>query len=86
MLKVDRSFVAALDHSRPAPAVIQAVTTLARTFGMQVVAEGVETAAQLDQVRTLGCDWGQGYFLGKPMPADALIELITRGGNDVIAA
>lgn len=86
MLKVDRSFVAALDHSRPAPAVIQAVTTLARTFGMQVVAEGVETAAQLDQVRTLGCDWGQGYFLGKPMPADALIELITRGGDDVIAA
>jgi len=76
MLKVDRSFVAALDQGGPAPAVIQAVTTLAGTFGMQVVAEGVETAAHLEQVRNLGCNWGQGYYFGGPMPADALLETL----------
>ena len=50
-------------------AIVSAVTTLAHRIGMRVVAEGIETAEQLELVRSLGCDEVQGYLMSRPLPA-----------------
>jgi EAL domain-containing protein (putative c-di-GMP-specific phosphodiesterase class I) len=50
--------------------------TLGRNLGLQVVAEGVETFAQLETLRSMGCDAAQGYFFSKPVPSDAAKTLI----------
>ncbi|MER3485163.1 MAG: hypothetical protein C4345_03490, partial [Chloroflexota bacterium] len=74
ILKIDRSFVQNLDHD-PEDA---AVTTLAHTLAMRVIAEGVETSQQVERVRSLGVDLGQGYFFSKPLTAElatALLEM-----------
>jgi EAL domain-containing protein (putative c-di-GMP-specific phosphodiesterase class I) len=70
-LKIDRSFVSRLGTSTRDDAVVAAVIDLAHAHELVVVAEGVETAEQLDALRTMGCDRAQGYLLGRPMrPAD----------------
>jgi EAL domain-containing protein (putative c-di-GMP-specific phosphodiesterase class I) len=71
-LKIDRGFVRDLAHDPDARAVVDAVVRLAHALGLQVVAEGVETAAQQQELLALGCDQLQGYFLARPMPAAAL--------------
>ena len=71
-LKVDRSFVAAVTHSPRDSALVAAVIGLAHEFGMTCVAEGVETAEQLGRLIALGCDYAQGYHLGRPVPAAVL--------------
>jgi diguanylate cyclase (GGDEF)-like protein len=71
-LKIDRSFVADLETSKDAKAIVSAVIRLAHELGLRVVAEGVETAGQRDILVQLGCDELQGFFLARPMPADAL--------------
>ena len=73
VIKVDRSFVAGLGHSREDTAIVSASMALASSLGMQVVAEGVENAAQLERLSQLGCHYAQGYALSAPVPlADAL--------------
>jgi diguanylate cyclase (GGDEF)-like protein/PAS domain S-box-containing protein len=72
VLKVDRSFVGGLPANRGDAAIVQAVVAVARALGLKVVAEGVETTEQLVELRSLGCDMGQGYFFGKPVPAGAI--------------
>jgi diguanylate cyclase (GGDEF)-like protein/PAS domain S-box-containing protein len=71
-LKVDRAFVAGLLTDQEDLAIVTAVINLAHTLGLQAVAEGVETAEQLGRLRELGCDIGQGYYFGRPLPADAM--------------
>jgi EAL domain-containing protein (putative c-di-GMP-specific phosphodiesterase class I) len=56
--------------------VVRAVVGLGRAFGLQVCAEGVETADQLARVRDLGCDFAQGYLLSRPVPASRSTELV----------
>jgi len=74
-LKIDRSFVAAIDGSgRP---IIEAAVSLAGAFGLEVVAEGVEQEAQLQTLVALGVDRVQGYLLGRAMEADYLREQLT---------
>jgi diguanylate cyclase (GGDEF)-like protein len=75
-LKVDRSFVARVTHDVKARAVIRALVDLAHAHDLAVVAEGVETAEQLEIIRELGCDKAQGFLLGRPMPA---AQLLARG-------
>jgi diguanylate cyclase (GGDEF)-like protein len=70
-LKIDRQFVAAMDGGGHGTAIANAIVNMARALGLAVVAEGVETEAQLRQLRTLGCDGVQGYHLARPMPAEA---------------
>jgi EAL domain-containing protein (putative c-di-GMP-specific phosphodiesterase class I)/GGDEF domain-containing protein len=70
-LKVDRSFVSALPDDGEDRAIAQAVIVMARSLGMSTVAEGVETLAQLEVLRELGCDEVQGYFIGRPQPPEA---------------
>jgi diguanylate cyclase (GGDEF)-like protein len=77
-LKIDRSFVSDLEKSKDAKAIVSAVIRLAHELGLRVVAEGVETAGQRDILVGLGCDELQGFFLARPMPAEAL-EAWTEG-------
>ena len=64
MLKIDRSFVAGLVDNPEDATIVDAVVRLGHSFGLQTVAEGVETADQLRLLRGLGCDMGQGHFWG----------------------
>jgi diguanylate cyclase (GGDEF)-like protein len=69
-IKIDRSFINDLSQDADARALIDGIITLAHGLRMKVVAEGVETTAQLDYLRSRGCDEAQGYWLCKPMSAD----------------
>ncbi len=69
-LKIDRSFVQGFEADRDGSAIVKAVIGIGRSLGMEVLAEGVETAGQLARVRDAGCQLAQGYFLGRPVPAD----------------
>ena len=71
-VKIDRSFVRDLPEAEDAAAIVRAVTTLASSLGMTTTAEGVETSAQLETLRRLGCTEVQGYLIGRPAPADHL--------------
>ena len=73
-LKIDRSFVSSLPSDSEDVAITTAVIALGRSMQMKVVAEGVETQAQADLLRKLGCDEMQGYLLARPMPAADLAQ------------
>jgi EAL domain-containing protein (putative c-di-GMP-specific phosphodiesterase class I) len=75
-LKLDRSFVSGLGDSLEDTAIIHAVLAFARTLSLKVIAEGIETPEQVAQLRDMGCKWGQGYFFARPMPAQAMGELL----------
>ncbi|WP_233838958.1 putative bifunctional diguanylate cyclase/phosphodiesterase [Paraburkholderia sp. ZP32-5] len=78
-LKIDRFFTNGLDAEGPeGGAIVQAIIALAHSLGMDVVAEGVETASQFDKLKTLECDEMQGFLLGKPLTADAFSELMRK--------
>ena len=81
-LKIDRSFVADLEHSADALAVVDAVIKLAHALGLRVVAEGVETERQRDVLLGLGCDELQGYLFARPMPAQMLTVWAMNGEDD----
>ncbi len=74
-LKIDRSFVARIAESGNTRSVVEAVTTLARGLDLEVIAEGVENAAQLNGVRALGCNQAQGYYFGHPGALENLLHL-----------
>ena len=75
-IKIDRAFVQNLDTDSVGLSVIEAVLVLARKTGARVVVEGVETQRQLDLLKGTGCDIGQGYFFGKPVPIDIVCAQI----------
>jgi diguanylate cyclase (GGDEF)-like protein/PAS domain S-box-containing protein len=70
MLKIDRSFIRGMKHDAAEAAIVSGVIDLAHALQLQVVAEGVETPEQLNKLRALGCDLGQGYYFGKPLPGN----------------
>lgn len=72
-LKVDRHFIIDLETSESARAIVEAVIGVARTLGMRVVAEGVETLGQRDLLVQMGCDELQGFLFARPMSAAALL-------------
>ncbi len=69
-LKIAREFVEGLAFSDHDAAFVRLIVGLAKTVGLKVVAEGIETRAQLDMLREIGCDLGQGYYFGAPMDVD----------------
>ena len=72
MVKIDRSFVSSLDENLVAArSIVGAILALARALGIEVIAEGIETAQQRAALRTMGCEFGQGYLLGLPAPMTA---------------
>lgn len=77
VLKVDQSFVSWVNEDGSADGVAKAIVSIGQSLSMPTVAEGVETPAQLDQLRALGCSYGQGYLFSKPLTADAFVELLS---------
>lgn len=75
-LKVDRSFVGMIKEDGNNDSVVRAIVTLAQTLGLRVIAEGIETDSQLNKIRELGCDRGQGYLFARPMNFADLLEFI----------
>ncbi len=73
-LKVDRSFVSEMNSSKENLEIVQTIIALAHKIGMEVVAEGTETVEQIDQLRSLSCECAQGYFFGKPMDANSILQ------------
>ncbi len=77
-LKVDKSFVDGLGKDAESTAIVGAIISLAKSLGMRVTAEGIETEAQLARLRLLNCDQGQGYFFSRPLPAAQAEELLAK--------
>jgi diguanylate cyclase (GGDEF)-like protein/PAS domain S-box-containing protein len=75
-VKLDRSFVAGIGADAEDSAIVTAVVELAQALGKRCVAEGIETEQQYALLRDLGCDYGQGYLMSRPVPADELRELL----------
>jgi EAL domain-containing protein (putative c-di-GMP-specific phosphodiesterase class I) len=67
-VKIDQSFIRELTHGSDRAEVVRTILALAQHLGLDVVAEGIETAEQLAQLRAFGCRWAQGYFFARPMP------------------
>ncbi|MDQ3779861.1 MAG: EAL domain-containing protein [Chloroflexota bacterium] len=78
-LKIDGSFIAGLGKDRTSLAIVRAVTVLAHDFGVEVVAEGVETADQVTRLRELNVEFGQGFYFAPPLASEAFADLLARG-------
>ena len=84
-LKIDQTFVAGLGSDRGDRAIVDATVRLATSFGLEVVAEGVETVELVHELLALGCHRAQGYLLSRPKPPAELALLIAGGGVDPVA-
>jgi diguanylate cyclase (GGDEF)-like protein len=79
ILKMDGSMVEGIDEDPENRAIVSATTRLAHALGLEVVAEGVETAGELDELRSVGCDFAQGYYWQRPCSAEKTMKLLTAG-------
>ena len=70
-IKIDKSFVLSMDTSRDDEAIVRSTIELGRSLGLRVTAEGVQSAGISERLSALGCDYGQGFYFGHPLPADA---------------
>ncbi|GAB3692438.1 sensor domain-containing protein [Saccharopolyspora tripterygii] len=75
-LKIDRSFIVGIAHSHEAAALVNSIMAMAHAVDLAVIAEGVETAEQLEVLRQSGCDQAQGYYMSRPVPVGDLAEAI----------
>jgi diguanylate cyclase (GGDEF)-like protein/PAS domain S-box-containing protein len=75
-LKIDRSFISTMGQDHSAYEIVRAIIMLAENLGLQVVAEGVETRHQADQLKDMGCAYGQGYLFSPPLTSDAARRLL----------
>jgi EAL domain-containing protein (putative c-di-GMP-specific phosphodiesterase class I) len=75
-LKIDRSFIQQMDSEDEGVQIVSTIISLGHNLGMQVVAEGLETRAQVDRVKELGCDFGQGYYFARPMDEPSAAALL----------
>lgn len=76
VLKIDRTFVANLAANGRDDAIVHTIIALGASLGVATLAEGIETAAQCDMLRKLGCRWGQGYHFARPMPPQAFLDWV----------
>ncbi len=77
-IKIDRSFVRAIEVESRSRHVVQSLVSLARGIGLDAVAEGVSSAGQLEMLRGMGCTFGQGFYFAKPVPREELVVLLRR--------
>ena len=81
-LKIDRAFIRELAANESDATIVQAVISMAHSLGMDVIAEGVETRAQLDRLRAMGCDEYQGYLCSRPVGATRFAEFVRHHAHD----
>ena len=77
-LKVDRSFVTSMTEKRESRKVVAGVVGLGQSLGLRTVAEGIETREQAETMLWLGCELGQGWYFGRPLPAEELPSVVAR--------
>jgi EAL domain-containing protein (putative c-di-GMP-specific phosphodiesterase class I) len=77
-IKIDRSFVSKLEEETGARVLVKAMIDLSHALGLEVIAEGVETAGQLERLREMGCDLAQGYYFSRPMASEA-VQILLEG-------
>ena len=80
-LKIDRSFVSRMNTDVETGAIVRIIVMLAHGLRLRVVAEGVETQAQADLLRDIGCEFAQGYLYSKPVPAETIEQLLSDAAN-----
>ena len=78
-IKIDRGFVSNIIANPNDAAIVRAVVSMAHSLGMSVIAEGVETDAQLGYLRGIGCEEMQGYFFSRPLPESAFAAMLAEG-------
>lgn len=81
VLKIDKSFTAGILHDPDDMAIVNAICGLAKGLGLKLIAEGIETHEQLDKIKALGIEYGQGYYWSAPRPADQYIEMLNKLEN-----
>ena len=81
ILKLDKSFIGGIPFNSKQGTISQAIIGLGRNLGLEVVAEGIETPAQLDFVLNEGCHYGQGYWFSQPRPADQMQRLFNTANS-----
>jgi diguanylate cyclase (GGDEF)-like protein/PAS domain S-box-containing protein len=79
-LKIDRSFISPIQPGGDNTEIVQTIVTLARNLGLRVVAEGVETEFQLEQLRKLNCEGAQGFYFAEPMPFEEVKQFLIENG------
>ena len=84
-LKIDRSFVQAMDTTPKAPGILKSIIDLSRNLGLKVTAEGIETMEQMVTIRNLKCDYLQGYLCGKPTSKSNLAAIILKNFSEMLS-
>jgi diguanylate cyclase (GGDEF)-like protein/PAS domain S-box-containing protein len=85
-LKIDRAFVRSIcDAGGESGVIVRSTIALAHSLGLQVIAEGIEEPDQFELLRSLGCDFGQGFLMGAPMPAEELGRVLAEWSPDLVA-
>ncbi|MBD1877856.1 bifunctional diguanylate cyclase/phosphodiesterase [Coleofasciculus sp. FACHB-T130] len=85
MLKIDRSFVQDVTSNPDSAAVTDAIIALAKSLRLNITAEGIETQEQLDYLQRRGCEEGQGFYFSRPVPADAIAQMLQESFQQAVA-
>ncbi len=78
-LKVDQSFVVGVPEDADSRAIVRAMVAVASHFRLKVVAEGIETPEQVEYLRSIGCEFAQGYYYSRPLPPQTIVDYVKRG-------
>jgi EAL domain-containing protein (putative c-di-GMP-specific phosphodiesterase class I) len=84
-LKVDRSFIASMHTDESHEAIVRGIVTLAQSIDFEVIAEGVDDPLQLERLRTLGCEYAQGYLFSRPLPPESVATFVRGWQPDAFA-
>ncbi len=79
ILKIDHSFVRGMETNGENAKIVNVIAMLAKTLGLDLVAEGVETPRQAAMIKSLGCDFAQGYLFSRPLPVEAIEDMLRHG-------
>ena len=77
-LKIDKSFVMGMNKDAESKAIVKTIVTIAKQLNLKVIAEGVESEADYRYLAEIGCDYGQGYYIDRPLPVSQLEKWITK--------
>ena len=80
-IKIDRSFISTLRTQVESRKIIKAIQDLAKSLGLTTIAEGIENEEVWDAVSLVGCTYGQGYYIARPVPAGDVAELLARNAQ-----